>query len=398
MRAITLALLLLTACGGRSVDIGDAGAWDDTDGDGIRDRTEGISEGRDSDGDGVPDYLDDDSDGDGIPDAREAGDDDLRTPPADSDYDETPDYLDLDSDDNGLPDEVDGVGDLDGDGWGDWIDRDDDDDRYLDREEGSDASPPVDTDGDGTPDHRDLDSDGDTIADVDDRDLYGLGVDADRDGALARVDLDSDGDGVPDAVEAGDADLATRPVDSDFDGQPDFLDVDSDEDAVLDADEPPGGRLNRDLDDDGAPDGIEVAAGTDPLDASDEPLADEVLWFAHHPELGATPPLHALEHVAERAAMEGWIRHEGSRDSSWLASGRAPEGCGLPPVDGERYRSVPRGGRLCFELVAAERVDGFLHHAVVEEARVDILLDDEVVRSWRVLHLVPTGPPPSPGP
>ena len=56
---------------------------------------------RDSDLDGIPDYLDTDSDNDGIPDAVEAG----PTPgtPVDSDGDGIPDYLDTDSDNDGRP-------------------------------------------------------------------------------------------------------------------------------------------------------------------------------------------------------------------------------------------------------------------------------------------------------
>ena len=54
---------------------------------------------RDTDLDGIPDYLDTDSDNDGIPDAVEAG----PTPgtPVDSDGDGIPDYLDTDSDNDG---------------------------------------------------------------------------------------------------------------------------------------------------------------------------------------------------------------------------------------------------------------------------------------------------------
>ncbi|NIR42152.1 MAG: hypothetical protein GWO04_48570, partial [Actinobacteria bacterium] len=56
----------------------------------------------DSDGDGVPNNLDDDSDGDGILDADEAGST-VCTPP-DTDGDGTVDFLDTDSDNDGLPD------------------------------------------------------------------------------------------------------------------------------------------------------------------------------------------------------------------------------------------------------------------------------------------------------
>ena len=65
----------------------------DQDWDGISDFAEGES---DPDGDGVPNYLDEDSDGDGIPDSEEGA--------GDPDGDGTPNYLDLDSDDDGMPD------------------------------------------------------------------------------------------------------------------------------------------------------------------------------------------------------------------------------------------------------------------------------------------------------
>jgi hypothetical protein len=112
--ALVLTGLLLTGCGPSSQngnDNGDAGPGDadvpdytDSDDDTISDRDEGAAEDRDTDGDGIPDYLDDDSDGDGIPDALEAGDDDVTTPPRDSDGDGVPDFRDRDSDDDGLAD------------------------------------------------------------------------------------------------------------------------------------------------------------------------------------------------------------------------------------------------------------------------------------------------------
>lgn len=77
----------------------------DTDGDTIPDVDEGVDTARDSDGDGLPDFLDEDSDGDGYPDIREAGDTDPATTPLDSDRDGIPDFLDLDSDADGLLDE-----------------------------------------------------------------------------------------------------------------------------------------------------------------------------------------------------------------------------------------------------------------------------------------------------
>lgn len=72
----------------------------DSDGDGIPDWLEGVL---DFDGDGVPNYLDPDSDGDGIPDAEEYfGDPALD----DADNDGWWNFLDLDSDGDGFPDAV----------------------------------------------------------------------------------------------------------------------------------------------------------------------------------------------------------------------------------------------------------------------------------------------------
>lgn len=72
----------------------------DTDGDGLFDEFEGTE---DWDGDGTPNYLDDDSDGDGISDAEESGA--LGGCRArNSDDDAIPDYLDNDSDNDGLSD------------------------------------------------------------------------------------------------------------------------------------------------------------------------------------------------------------------------------------------------------------------------------------------------------
>lgn len=77
----------------------------DTDGDTISDFDEAAAAMRDTDGDGTPDFMDDDSDGDGISDAMEAGDADVMSPPVDSDGDGLPDFRDLDSDNDGLSDE-----------------------------------------------------------------------------------------------------------------------------------------------------------------------------------------------------------------------------------------------------------------------------------------------------
>jgi hypothetical protein len=217
----------------------------------------------DTDGDTIPDSLDDDSDGDTIPDAVEAGDLDCETPPYDTDNDTIPDFRDLDSDGNTIPDAEEGDVDSDGDGVGNFQDVDNDGDTILDiLEIGDDPANPTDTDGDGIPDYMDLDSDGDTILDRSEG-----GTDRDGDTIPNYADLDSDGDGFLDADEAGDDDLSTPPRDSDGDGTPDFLDTDSDNDGLPDSQERDAGTdpTNPDTDDDGFSDLVEVAYGSDPL-------------------------------------------------------------------------------------------------------------------------------------
>lgn len=90
---VTLGVVLLCACtvGGETPGDGGGVFCLDTDGDTICDRDEGMG---DLDGDGIPNFADDDSDGDGVPDRVEAGDSDLSTPPMDSDGDGIPDFLD----------------------------------------------------------------------------------------------------------------------------------------------------------------------------------------------------------------------------------------------------------------------------------------------------------------
>ena len=125
--AFVILISVLTALAGcESGGGGDAGAdgqvpiGADSDNDGIPDDVEGRADRRDTDGDGVLDYLDPDSDGDGILDRDEAGND--GTMPRDSDLDGMPDYVDTDSDNNGFPDDVDGTADFDLDGIPDWRD------------------------------------------------------------------------------------------------------------------------------------------------------------------------------------------------------------------------------------------------------------------------------------
>ncbi len=99
-----------TADSGNSGDTADSGSDDpckqpgwadgDDDEDGLKNSVDGCI---DTDGDGIPNYLDNDSDGDGYPDSEEVGDDPDH--PRNSDTDSKPDFLDKDSDNDGLKDE-----------------------------------------------------------------------------------------------------------------------------------------------------------------------------------------------------------------------------------------------------------------------------------------------------
>ena len=225
----------------------------DGDGDGIDDATEG---GGDTDGDGIPNYLDPDSDGDGIPDLDE-GD-------VDSDTDGIPDYLDTDSDNDGIPDRVEGDSDSDGDGVPEYQDIDSDNDGIPDSLEQTAVLSGVDTDSDGIDDRYDVDQTGGTDNNNDGIDDAVL-TDTDSDGIPNVYDVDSDNDGIPDRLESGfsgvdfdndgiddylDIDLTggvdadgdgiddeKNTVDTDHDGLFDYLDIDSDNDGASDTSE-----------------------------------------------------------------------------------------------------------------------------------------------------------------
>ena len=185
-----------------------------------------LDDERDTDGDGIPDFIEGD---------------------ADPDTDGFPNYNDLDSDDDGIPDSVEGADDFDNDGFGNFEDFDSDGDGILDEIEGT-----GDPDNDSRPNYLDLDSDGDGIPDA----LEGAD-DADNDGTPNFLDLDSDGDGISDFMESA--------ADLDRDGTPNFLDLDSDGDGILDAVEGTGdvdmdwlpNFLDLDSDGDGVPDSVE---------------------------------------------------------------------------------------------------------------------------------------------
>lgn len=183
----------------------------------------------DTDGDGIPDYLDIDSDDDGIPDNVEAqttfgyippsGDDldanglddayenggNLGLIPVDTDGDGIPDYVDEDSDDDGVPDNIE-AHDFDHDGVPDVVfmgsDKDNDglDDGYegntqIDVDVNDEIDDPANdlpnTDATDDVDYRDIDDDDDGIETRDE--------DLDLDGNFANDD--SDGDGTPNYLD-----------------------------------------------------------------------------------------------------------------------------------------------------------------------------------------------------
>ncbi|WOH37806.1 putative Ig domain-containing protein [Thalassotalea fonticola] len=212
----------------------------DQDVDGIPDTEEGVA---DTDGDGVPNYLDTDSDNDGIPDSDEGT--------TDTDGDGEADYIDTDSDNDGIPDVEEGTTDTDDDGNADYIDTDSDNDGIPDVDEGTN-----DTDGDGDADYTDTDSDNDGIPDVDEG-----SNDTDGDGEADYIDTDSDNDGIPDVDEGSN--------DTDGDGDADYIDTDSDNDGIPDVDEG-----TNDTDGDGEADYIDTDSDNDGIPDVDEGTLD----------------------------------------------------------------------------------------------------------------------------
>ncbi|MCU7829212.1 MAG: choice-of-anchor L domain-containing protein [Candidatus Thiodiazotropha sp. (ex Myrtea sp. 'scaly one' KF741663)] len=205
----------------------------------------------DADSDGTPNHLDSDADGDGLLDIIEAGGFDIDSdglvdglsdgngdglddliaasplPLPDSDGDTIPDFLDNDDQDNdGVPDSVDL--DLDNDGIPNNLEGD-----------GS-----VDTDGDGVPDSIDLDSDNDGIYDLHESGADAALLDGDSDGRIDGT-LDVGSNGLADGVETG-ADSGSISYnggvlrDTDSDGVADFRDLDSDNDGLYDVTETGG--------------------------------------------------------------------------------------------------------------------------------------------------------------
>ncbi len=231
----------------------------DTDGDGASDFAEG--ELADTDGDGAPDYTESsvvDTDADGVTDQLDASNADACVPAVfvaaclqDSDGDGTSDFLEgelTDSDGDGLLDWAESsLADTDSDGVDDQSDpanadacvpevfvaacpQDTDGDGATDFAEGE----LTDGDGDGTPDYLEssvADADSDGVADQSDP--------ANTDACAPEVFVaactqDTDGDGLTDFFEG-------ELVDSDGDGMPDYLEswvADADSDGIDDQNDP----------------------------------------------------------------------------------------------------------------------------------------------------------------
>ncbi|KAK4471639.1 hypothetical protein MN116_005048 [Schistosoma mekongi] len=221
----------------------------DSDGNGIPNDLE------DEDNDGIPDYLEGEPGEDGIPDYMEDDDrDGIRNNLEDEDGDGIPEYVEnckdskrkvTDRNHNGIPDHLE-MKDSDNDGILDFYDDDDDNDGIPDDQDDDDDNDGIkdyhedvnenqmldileakDTDGDGIPDYLDDDDDGDGIPDCDDDD--------DDDDGILDIHEDENRNKIPDHLETEDTDkdgiIDLLDVDDDNDNIPDYLDSDSDGDG-----------------------------------------------------------------------------------------------------------------------------------------------------------------------
>ncbi|MEY4590851.1 MAG: hypothetical protein RL497_2927, partial [Pseudomonadota bacterium] len=213
-----------------------------------------ITGGADADGDVIDDRFDAQVPGQpkGV-DKNEDGVND-NAPVRDSDRDGLPDYIDLDSDNDAVPDLYEvggGLFDTDADGRADG--RDTDGDGQLDVFDPSQGNSPLvakDADGDSSVDPLDLDADNDGLPDINED---ALGVkDPDGDGVIgAGVFVDSDNDGLGDSADINSGGKLGVRVDSDFDGSSDGQSTDRDGDGISDLEESLGKTPAQTLDPDG---------------------------------------------------------------------------------------------------------------------------------------------------
>ena len=157
------------------------------------------SDTTDTDGDGVPDFVENNA----LPPTDPTDPDDY----TDTDGDGVPDFVESNSSPGSDPNDEDDFGDQDGDGIPDYVE-----DTDGDTDGDGPPSDTTDSDGDGVPD--DVEINGEPASDPNDPTDF----------------TDSDGDGVPDYVEVN-GDPATNPndgtdyTDSDGDGVPDYVET-----------------------------------------------------------------------------------------------------------------------------------------------------------------------------
>ena len=244
----------------------------------------------DTDGDGVPDHVEDqdgtdprdprdfkDSDGDGVPDYVEMQDGTDPNDPKDykdSDGDGVPDYVEIQ--DGTDPNDPREYKDSDGDGVPD----------YVEIQDGTDPSDPKDF----------KDSDGDGVPDF-------VEVQQGTDPGDPKDFKDSDGDGVPDLVEVQQGTNPNNPndfKDSDGDGVPDYIEIQQ-------GTNPTNANDATDSDGDGVPDFVEKQQGTDPanprsfLDSDGGGVPDYVETVVF-PRLGLTltNPANSVDDFSDR--------------------------------------------------------------------------------------------------
>ena len=251
----------------------------------------------DADGDGVIDGFTD-VDGDGFADEVDtddntvpgSGDGGTNLPGGDFDMDGIPDALDLDSDNDGILDlveaggtDADGDGmvddfaDVDGDGFDDTVDTDDN--TVPGTGDGGTSLPIPNTDGTGGPDYLDIDSDDDGIVDNIEGQSTG--------GYIPPTGTDTDGDGIDDAYDIDSGGTPIGDYDHDGDGTPDYQDLDSDNDGEPDLLE------GHDLDGDGVADTVPTGTDSDGDgldDAFDTVVLDPATSFTNAGN-GTTDPL-----------------------------------------------------------------------------------------------------------